>query len=166
MSRPKTIEEMNKKVVEIMEEIEKEEYFECLNDVDTQMKHHPECNDKIFYQKKQDEINLVYNQLRVFYYDICASLETYVSCRSFALMAEYELNKKEKSITVGGKKIVLSRVPGKETLRDACISEIPDLNYAMVLLKGWKNRADSALKTARNHTYGADDDTKDHEDEK
>ena len=50
MSRPKTIEEMNKKVVEIMEEIEKEEYFECLNDVDTQMKHHPECNDKIFYQ--------------------------------------------------------------------------------------------------------------------
>lgn len=157
---------MNKKVVEIMEEIEKEEYFECLNDVDTQMKHHPECNDKIFYQKKQDEINLVYNQLRVFYYDICASLETYVSCRSFALMAEYELNKKEKSITVGGKKIVLSRVPGKETLRDACISEIPDLNYAMVLLKGWKNRADSALKTARNHTYGADDDTKDHEDEK
>ena len=81
-------------------------------------------------------------------------------------MAEYELNKKEKSITVDGKKIVLSRVPGRDTLRDACISEVPDLNYAMTLVKGYKNRADSALKTARNHCYGVTDDTHDTEDDK
>ena len=164
IERPDTIEKMNKKVADILADLEAEEVFDALDDIDQQMKVHPEPDDKKFYQKKQDEINEMYNQLRVDYYDICASLETYVSCRSFALMAEYEMNKKDKSITVNGKKIVLSRVPGKETLRDACISEIPDLNYAMILLKGWKNRADSALKTARNHTYGADDDTKDTED--
>ena len=163
---PRTINECDKKVAQIMKTIEDEEYIEILDDIDVQMKKHPECDDKKFYQKKQDEINKIYNQLRVFYYDLTGALETYVCCRSFALMAEYELNKKDKAITVAGKKIVLSRTPGKETLRDACISEIPDLNYAMILLKGYKNRADSALKTSRNHTYGVDDDSKDNEDDK
>ncbi len=152
--RPKTIEAMNKKVAEIFQEVEQEEYFKDLDDIDLQMTNHPECNDKEFYQKKQDEINLIYNQLRIYYYDLTAALETYVACRSFALLAEYELNKKEKTITVAGQKIQLSRAPGKETLRDACISEVPDLNYAVIKLKGWKYRADSALKTSRNHTYG------------
>ncbi len=161
--RPETIEEMNKKVKEIFQELEVEEYFTSLDDIDLQMKNHPECNDKEFYQKKQDEINLMYNQLRVYFYDLTAALETYIACRSFALLAEYEINKKDKKITVNGKVIQLSRAPGKETLRDACISEVPDLNYAVIKLKGWKYRADSALKTSRNHTYGEEKEEKDGE---
>lgn len=161
---PRTVKEIDKKVELLMQTIENEEWIARLDDIDVQMKNHPEPNDKKFYQRKQDEINEIYNQLRVFYYDLTGALETYVCCRSFALLAEYELNKKEKTITVNDKKTVLSRAPGKETLRDACISEIPDLNYAMILVKGYKNRADSALKTARNHTYGVEDDTRDAED--
>lgn len=163
---PRTVDDCDKRVTQIMKTIEDEEYIERLDDIDVQIKNHPEPDDVKFYKKKQDEINEIYNRLRVFYYDLTGALETYVCCRSFALTAEYELNKKEKAITVGGKKIVLSRVPGKETLRDACISEIPELNYAMTLVKGYKNRADSALKTARNHTYGVEDDTKDNNDDK
>jgi len=165
IKRPKTIEEMNNKVNMILKEIEIEEYEAYLDDIDTQMKEHPEACDKIFYQKKQDEINQIYNRLRVFYYDLTAVLETFIACRKFALLAEFESNSKEKIITVNNEKIKLSRVPGSEVLRDACISEVPDLHYASVYIKGLKNRADSALKTARNHTY-TEDDTKDNNDTK
>ena len=160
--RPKTIETMNEKVKAIMDDIEDENYLNALDDIDEQIKNHVFAKDKEFYSKKQDEINLIYNKLRAYYYELSAALETYVACRTFALMAEYELNKDKKKITVAGKPTVLSRVPGRDLLRDACISEIPDLHYAMIFLKGQKNRADSALKTARNHTYGEDtNDTKD-----
>ena len=157
IKRPKTVAELDDRANEILEEIEVDRIFAKLDDIDVQMKNHPECNDKFFYQKCQDKINLLYNKLRVYYYDLEACLETYISCRSFALLAEYELNKKEKFIVVAGKKMTLSRAPGRDTLRDACITEIPDMNYALILIKGQKNRADSALKTSRNHTYGADD---------
>lgn len=165
--RPITIEAINERVKNIEDEIKIEEVFEALNDIDRQMKEHPNPADKNFYQKKQDEINQMSDKLKEYYYDLLAILETYVACRSFELLIEYEANKKEKAITVNGKKVILSRAPGKETLRDACISEIPNLNYAVIVLKGWKYRADSALKTARNHTYSNDEkEDKDGEDDK
>jgi len=161
--RAVNIAQMNDKVKAIFEELKAEEVFLALDDIDEQMKNHPNCKDKEFYQKKQDEINQIYNKLLEYYYDLTAILETYISCRSFALMAEYEVNKTTKTITVDGKEIVLSRAPGREILKDACVSEVPDLNYAVLVLKGWTIRANSALKTARNHTYSNDNENDEQE---
>ncbi len=161
MNRISRVEELNKKAVELIEELKCNKVFQTLDDVDGEMYDHDHI-DKGFYQKEQDKINQCLDKIMEFYYELRANLETYIAVRTFAILAEYEESGKEKTITIAGKKVKLSRAPGREVLQDASKSEVPELNWAVLYLKGWRLRAESALKTARNHTYGQErDDTKD-----
>ena len=161
---PRTTEEINKRVAEIIEALQIEQCFVALDAIDAQMQEHPHALDKHFYMKKQDEINQIYNKIREYYYDLLGILETRIATRSFEMLVEYEASGAGKTITVNGEPVKLSRAPGREALADAAKSEVPDLNYAVVMLKGWKNRADNAIKTARNHTYSSEvDDSKDND---
>ena len=164
-ARPKTIEEINKTLEDIMEEIKQEELFETLDRIDRDMDTYPNPSEKQFYQKCQDGVNLLGNKIIEYYYTLSAILESYIVKRSFELSVEFEASGKDKSITVNGKTITLSRVPSKDTLSDAAKSEVEDLNYAVIVLKGWKNRSISSLQTARSHCYsGIDKDKEDNED--
>lgn len=160
MKRINQIELLNQKALDIIEELKCNKTFQTLDDVDAEMYDHDHI-DKGFYQKCQDKINQCLDKILEFYYELRANLETYNSIRAFALLAEYEESGKNKTITVNGKKIKLSRAPGHEVLQDASKSEVPELNWAVLYLKGWRQRAESALKTARNHTYGQEHDDKD-----
>lgn len=155
--RPQTIEEINQILNETMEEIKIEEVHETLEKIDRDMDTYPNPSEKEFYQKCQDALTLVGNKVKDYYYDLNAMLECYITKRSFEMSVEYEASGKEKSITVNGKLVVLNRVPGKEVLADAAKSEVLDLNYAVIVLKGWNHRAENSIKTARNHTYRAEE---------
>lgn len=149
-----TPKEIQERVDNIITEIKHNNFFNDLDEIDIQIKMHDPW-DIEFYRQKQDEINLIMNKVTEYYYEVRALIETYISKRAFELSAEFEA---DKQIVVSGKVMKFSRVPGTTTLESAAKSEISKAQWAEVVLKGWRNRAENAIKTARNHTYGGDSD--------
>lgn len=132
-------EELNKKATDIMKNLSEHNYFDDLSMLDESIANNTDPFNKGFYMKTQDRINLINGELISAYYSLRSELKTYIAVRKSQIILEKTKNEE--------------KVPGNEILESLIISEIPELNTATILLEGWTVRADSSLKTARNHTY-------------
>lgn len=140
-------ETLNKKAIDMMNNMSEHKYFENLPVYDQSMSNNADPFNKGFYQSVQDKINLINGELIIAYYSLKADLRTYIAVRKHQIILDKTL-KEEK-------------IPGNEILESLIIAEVPDLNVATIILEGWVSRADSSLKTARNHTYEGKEVTKD-----
>lgn len=141
-----TAEELNKKSVDIMNNLSEHNYFDDLSMLDQSISDNSDPFNKGFYMRVQDRINLINGELISSYYSLRSELKTYIAVRKSQIILEKTKNEE--------------KIPGNEILESLIIAEVPELNTATILLEGWTVRADSSLKTARNHTYDTKEVTK------
>jgi len=132
-------EELNTSAVETMQNLTDHGYFSDLSMYDEEMKNNADPFNRKFYSSIQDKISQINGELLVSYYTLRADLKTFISVRKQQMKLEAE-----------GKG---SKLAGNEVVEDLIKAEIPELHRAVIILEGWQTRADSSLKTARNHTY-------------
>ncbi|MBU0581322.1 MAG: hypothetical protein KKA19_09110 [Candidatus Margulisbacteria bacterium] len=133
-------EQLNQEAVNLVKNLDEHGYFTDLQNIDTEMSQNQDPFNKRFYLSEQDKINEINGELINAYYKLKAELKVYIAVRKAQIRIENEM-KKEKT-------------PGNEILESLVQSEIPELYKSVIILEGWVERADSSLKTARNHTYG------------
>jgi hypothetical protein len=138
--------ELNELATNTMKNLSEHSYFNNLTIYDQQISDNVDPFNKGFYMSIQDKINLINGELITSYYELRAELKTYIAVRKHQIILE-KTQKEEK-------------VPGNEILESLILAEVPQLNTATIVLEGWTVRADSSLKTARNHTYETKEVTK------
>lgn len=134
-----TAQELNEVAINTMKTLSDHNYFSDLAMYDEEMKNNPDPFNKFFYSSIQDKISQINGELLVAYYNFRAELKTFISVRKQQMKLEAE--------TKGVK------LAGNEVVEDLIKAEVPELYKAVIILEGWQARADSSLKTARNHTY-------------
>ena len=122
-----------------MQNLSEHEYFNNLSMYDEAMSASLDPFNRRFYSSIQDKISQINGELIVAYYTLRADLKTFISVRKQQMKLEAEGR--------GGK------LAGNEVVEDLIKAEVPELYRAVIMLEGWQMRADSSLKTARNHTY-------------
>jgi len=145
---------LNKKAEETFAGFVETQLKEAIDNIDKQMAVH-DPKDVEFYRKMGSEANQVSNQILDMYYDLKADYAKYYAARSFELNSEYDQSGADKSFTVKGKLVKLSRAPGKEVIENAVNCEIDTLLWAMMKMKGYFLHSENTVKTARNHTYNS-----------
>jgi hypothetical protein len=130
-------EEMNKKAVRVMQNLEKHDYFGQLEIIEERIHDNKDPLDKAYYLSEQDQINSIYGEILIAYYELLGCLKTYVAVK--------KQNAKVEAEAKGGK------LPGDELLKDIARGEVADLYRAVILLEGWVERGENDLRTCRNH---------------
>jgi len=130
---------LNESAVKTMNSLADHGYFGDLSMYDEEMKNNSDPFNRKFYSSIQDKISQINGELLVAYYTMRADFKAFISVRKQQMKLEAE-----------GKS---AKLAGNEIVEDLIKAEIPELHRAVIILEGWQARADSSLKTARNHTY-------------
>jgi hypothetical protein len=136
----KKMAEYNDYAIKKIKSLTEHNYFEIIRTADKDMALNKDPFAKGFYLSKQDKLNEAYGEILIAYRKLKGKWLSYLATRKFESVVQAKTEK--------------TKIPGNEILEDILSSEIIDVYNAMLLLRGWKDRAENSIKTARNHTYG------------